>query len=180
MGLKEVKKNIYLKVKEGRIAMRNLETNSDELYKSVSGVVTAVNEREAEINGERIKFLEINIDSDGENFILSVPKNGSLARTIILSLASIEDFKETPVEFIPYKKDGYTNITVHTLDGNKLPWVCSYEELPAVKPIKLSNGKEVIDDGARQSFLEEMLNQIRQTLAVVNDEEDIEDDMPDE
>lgn len=54
-GLKPISEQgsqtIFLSIKHGRIAHRNIETSEENLYQSVTGVLTRLSERNADFNG---------------------------------------------------------------------------------------------------------------------------------
>ena len=188
-GLTNNERKAFLGIKLGKITYRPGKDAEPETYDNLSGVLKSITKREATINDTSMLFYDFIMENSGKIFDLSIPVGSGVARSIILSLASIKDFNGQTIRISPYLKDGkYTNVSVYS-NGERQHWVCEPNEVPAVKKIN-TGSKELTDDSDRIAFVESWVNVINERLQRVVDEEtgemqgpvvDIEsEDMPEE
>lgn len=176
-GLKPISEQgsqtIFLGIKHGRITRKNIETAEEELYQSVTGVLTRLSERNADFNGSTITFIELYLVNGDERYKLSVNRDSGAARSIINALASAKDFTK-PVVIRPWEGDPdesgrrFTNVSVYVGEAakeNKLPWAV---ELPKVKHTQVGRNL-VVDDTDRFNAVQKLMEDIRAKLGTTED-----------
>ena len=162
-GLGNRERKFFLGIAEGKITYRPNKDSEKTTYDFVEGRITGISRRDATINDKNIKFYEIGIENGGNNFVLSVPMDGSVARGIILQLASVQNFAGTTVRISPWLKDTYTNVSVYA-NGQKLNWAIDPKDLPPVKMVVVGN-KEYPDDSERMALVEKLVSEIVERIA---------------
>ena len=163
MGLINTSSNrIFLGINKGKITRKNGE--EIERFDAIEGVLSAINVRSVDIKGEPTQFLDLIIEDGGETYALSTQLNGGVSRSILLSLASVQNFVGARVAINPYlSKDGeHTNVAVR-VNGQKVSWVVSVDKLPAVKKVTVGT-KTVIDDTDRAAYFNQLVAEIQQRL----------------
>lgn len=160
-GLSVNEKRYFLGIKGGKITYRPGRDAEPETYDIFQGELKSIIKREASINGAPTLFYDITFMNSGLTYVLSVPMAGSVARSIILSLASVPNFHGKVIRISPYLKDGkYTNVSVYS-NGERVKWVI--EKLPDVKTIVIG-GKTYSDDSERIQCVENYVNVINDRL----------------
>ncbi len=99
-----------------------------------------------------MKIYDINLaDAQGEQAVLSVIADGSVARGLIMALVNIPDMSK-PVRIRAYSQDrdgrSYTSTIVYQ-HGEKVPWIKPMNELPKGEPVMV-NGKPFVVSGVAQ------------------------------
>ena len=158
----------FLSIKNGRITRKNPETSEEEIYQSVTGILTGLTERTADFNGTSINFIELHLTCGNEKYKLSVNRDSGAARSLINALASAMDFT-APLVIKPWLGDPdelgkrYTNVSVYVgqaVKENKLPWAVT---LPKVNYVQV--GRNLVpDDSARFAALQQLMQGIRSRL----------------
>ena len=148
----------YLGIAHGRITHRNRETGETDLYDNVTGLLTGIYERTAEFGGQEVSFYDFAIRSGSTDYVLSVNRDSSVARSLVNSLASVTDFS-SPVVIKPWETDPdetgrkYTNVGVYlgcVAKENKMSWAV---ELPKVQYQTVGRNR-VADDTERFRVLQ--------------------------
>ena len=155
---------VYLGIAHGRVTHKNRETGETDLYDNVTGTVTEIRERDAEFNGKAVAFFDIALSSGDTDYILSVNRDSGVARSLVNSLASLQDFSK-PVVVKPWETDPddngrtYTNVNVYVESiskENKLPWAI---ELPKVRYQQVGRNR-VADDTERFNAIQGLVGSI--------------------
>lgn len=187
MGLLTKNQNrIFLGISKGKITHRVQGQDEPELFDGIEGVLKDIVIRKASVKEKEMEFMDLIIQDGGNEYDLSVLLESGVARSLIMSLASIQNFVGR-LSIEPYMaKDGiHTNVAV-TFNAQKVGWVVSMSELPALEKIVTANGKEFIDDSKRSAYLRNLLTGIQQRVAAAQatpraaaapapDVEDVED-----
>ena len=169
MGLVTRNQNrTFIGIANGKITHRvkNAEGQFEtETFDGIEGTLKAINTRKASINNKEMEFVDLIIADGGEEFDLSIPLQGGVARSLIMSLASIQSFVGR-VAINPYlAKDGeHTNLAV-TFNGQKVGWVVSMAELPKIETVTLPSGDTVQDGGKRDRYIRDLLTGVQQRVA---------------
>lgn len=192
-GLSNSKKKTYLGIANGRITYKPGRDMDPQTYEQVDGIVKGIERRDAEINGSKMKIYDINlVDNQGEQAVLSVIADGSVARGLVMALVNIPDMSK-PVRIRAYSQDrdgrSYTSTIVYQ-NGEKVPWIKPMNELPKGEEVKVNgrpfvvNGVVQYDYSARNAKIDGYVDQVNAKCAAVNANEapevDFEDttDMP--
>ena len=158
MGLSSNSGNvIYLNVKNGKVARKN--ANGDiQLFDSVEGVITAVDFKDDEYNGQKFRKLVLTIEDGGEKYLLQVRTDSGSFRGLTQSIANA-DIKSV-VKLIPSSKTGDNGKPQTTIfvsqHGKALKWKWSKDnpgELPALQKVKVK-GQDVYDNTKQLEFFE--------------------------
>lgn len=167
MGLNAVSERgnrIYLGIAHGQVR-RRAKDGSEEFYRSVEGTFKGIVTRESEYNGTPLKYYDIILADGQDEYVLSVNRATSVARSIILHLASLKSFGETPIRIEPWNKTAdngkeYTNVSVYAA-GEKIRWVTS--DLPEAKSVTV--GSVVVrDDSELVEFVQRLADGVNAVL----------------
>lgn len=162
-------------------------TGEKEYYDSFEGILKNIIKRETTINNKPAIYYDLIMENSGNIYNFSVTYNGSPARSIILSIASVEDIKGKYIKISPYlSKNGYLNVSVY-INGERSSWVVPKEQIPPVKKV-VYGSKEIDDDSDRIAMVDSYVNLINQRLRKIVDEEtgetfdpeEVADDLPEE
>ena len=150
---------IFLSVTGGKIRRRTKDGN-EEFYKSVEGKFKGISMRESEYNGAPVNFYDFHLVDGNDEFVLSINRASSVARSIVLNLASVKSFAGTTIRISPWLKENngkqFTNISVYQ-NNEKLGWVTN--ELPEVPTVTV--GSDVVkDDSKLISFVQQLVDGI--------------------
>lgn len=147
----------YINIKDGKVVHR--EDGKEYFYDYIEGKLTDITTPKRTFNGEEVKVWYFKLEGENkEEYILSIGYNSGVAKTILNSLASAEDYSR--IRIFPYKKGEYTKVITYS-NGNKLNW--KYEELPPSEYIEI-NGKKVRDDSKRMILFDNISKEILQRL----------------
>ncbi len=151
-GLSNTSRKSYLGIANGKITYRPGRDAETQTFEQVDGTIKGINRRDAEINGSKMKIYDINLaDAQGEQAVLSVIADGSVARGLIMALVNIPDMSK-PVRIRAYSQDrdgrSYTSTIVYQ-HGEKVPWIKPMNELPKGEPVMV-NGKPFVVSGVAQ------------------------------
>lgn len=144
---------IFLGIAYGKITHRVQGQETPETYTDVEGHLKDIIIRNAEIKGVPTPFMDLIIEDGADTYNLSVQLNSGVARSIILSLASVQNFIGNTVRINPYlSKDGeHTNIAVY-VNNQKVSWVVEPSQIPALEYVQVGSQK-VADDTKRSKFI---------------------------
>lgn len=162
-GLGNRERKLFLGIAQGKVTYRAGRDAEVQTFDYVEGIIKGITRRDATINDKDIKFYEIAIQNGSNNFVLSVPMDGSVARGIILSLASIQNFGGLVVRISPWIKETFTNVSVYA-NGEKVNWAIDPSQLPPLKKVTVGR-KEFIDDTDRVAFVEGLVDEINARIA---------------
>lgn len=157
-------RRIFLGVSFGKITRKVQGQENPDTFTDIEGHLSEIVERSAEVKGVQTPFLDFIIEDGEDVYNLSVQKNSGVARSIILSLASVPDFVNNITRISPYlSKDGeHTNISVY-VNKQKVSWVVEPSKIPPLKKVVVGS-KEYADDTDRSKFFDELLAVIKQRL----------------
>ena len=152
LGVKE--KKIYLNIKEGKIY------DKETAYDYVQGYLKSIETKDREFRGEVVKYWYVNLQNQsGDLYSLSLHYSSGVAKSLFLSLASVEDWsKELKIQ--PYQSGEFTKVVAY-LGSEKLSWKTN--ELPAIEEVKVGD-KIVKDDSNRMRFIEGLVNEINRVI----------------
>ena len=110
-------------------------------YDFVEGQFVGIREHKAAANGRDNYYYDILLRDDTEVYDLSVGKDGSVARSIINTLATLDNFQNVVITIRPYPKtttDGkvFTNVAMRA-NGEKMSWLLDAKDLSAERLEKL-------------------------------------------
>jgi len=167
-GLGNNERRFFLGIANGKVTYRPAKDAEVQNFDFVEGRITGISRRDATINDHAMKFYEIGIENGGEKYVLSVLMDSSVARGIILPLASVKNFAGLTFKISPWLKDAYTNVSVYvkTPDGKseKLNWGIDPKDLPPVEKVTVGL-KEYTDDTKRIQLVESLVDQINECIA---------------
>lgn len=182
MGLIEnnSKTRIFLGISHGKITRRVPGEEAYQQYEAFEGNLRKVEERLADLPGAgKVRFVDFTFAEGDVDYVLSVQLSSSILRSIIFSLASIQDFKGNLIRINPYlSRDGqYTNISVYN-NGAQVKWAIEAKQIPPVKVVQLGT-TEAKDDADRVEFVRNYIKLVQQRLAAGSaDEAPAAPDMP--
>lgn len=167
MGLianSETGHRIYLGITGGKIRRRTKDGN-EEFYKAVEGKFKGVSVRESEFNGAPVTYYDFHLTDGNDELIVSVNRASSVARGIVLNLASAKSFAGSIIRIEPWAKENngktFTNISVYQ-NGEKLSWVTS--ELPEVPTVTVGSAI-VKDDSKLTAFVQQLVDGINYVVS---------------
>lgn len=159
MGLGHEKRKVFLHIKDGQVHRKT--PDGTETFDFAEGRVRSVKAADVEMKFGPVRMLEVEIEDDaGELFCLGTSLHGSVGRSIVNSLASVD--RLGVVRFRPYtNKKGYNAIFI-TSDGQRLSWK---EPVPELKVNKQGD----TDDTDRVVFTERLVKEVAAKLNGVAD-----------
>lgn len=167
-GLGNNERKYFLGIANGKVTYRPAKDAEVQTFDFVEGRITGISRRDATINGKPMKFYEFSIENGGEKYVLSLLMDSSVARGIILPLASVQNFAGLSFRISPWLKDAYTNVSVYA-NGQKLNWGIDPKDLPPIKTVQVGL-KEYTDDTERIQLIESLVDQINERItATAND-----------
>ncbi len=145
----------YLSLSDGKVV--HSEGGEKEYYSFVQGTLEKIYKRERNFNGETVLYWYVDIRGEkDELYSVSLPFRSGTFKSIVLSLATVEDISLSTIKIEPYKKGEFTKVVVYS-NGKKLDWIT--KELPAVEEIKIA-GQPVKDDTKRMAYIETLVKKI--------------------
>ena len=173
--------------KEGKIRSTS-GNDKDEKYKFIWGVLVGIEFVKDSWEGETIYKYHFKLEdpSHGSMDILQVGEASSAARGMIMSLISIPG-NIHQVKFTPFNKnhDGrtYTNVWVEHRTHEADPWEDTPEwdkkitkHLPDIKEVKLSDGRNILDDGERRKYIRGLAARIKKTKLNLRPDEVVDEE----
>ena len=159
-GLSNNERRYFLGISKGKIVYRPGKDAEPEYYDNFQGVVKSITKREALINEKPMLYYDIQMTAGDLLYVLSVPLASSVARSIILSLANIENIKGAIIKISPWKKDEYTNVSVYHKD-QRVSWVVN--GIPPLKEI-IYKKTRILDDTERVNLVDSYVTLINERL----------------
>jgi len=147
----------YYVIRNGKI-VRYEGNGVNSEFDAIDGIFKGISEREKEINGEKVKFIDFNFVDGEENFSVSCQKNSGPCMNILRCLINVEDFSQkVMIEVWATAKDGknFTNTSVKQ-NGQRIPWV----DIPKPMEYKLPTGEIVKSYKERDDFLQDIVNKL--------------------
>ena len=172
-------KRTFLSIRNGKITKTNRQTGVVETYDNLEGNFVSIVKRIVNFADGQVQMFDFTIVDGGEQFVISVPAYGSVARGIIMSLANIPNPAAGRIKITTWSKGDYTNTGVY-FNGQKISWPEGIE-VPKLEEITFK-GKVFKDDSARIAFVDDLVAKINAALAEGGqpvDEADPVGDMPD-
>lgn len=180
MGLGNRSKANFVRIKDGKFYLSSdLNTPYDEL----SGYIKDISFRDDEFEGKTIRKLVLNIDSDGDSFVLAFPFDSSYSSSFVSFIKNADLSKE--VVLVPVSKtegDKTTRSLLVKQDGN---WLKSYytkatpHGQPDFKKVVKKSGKVEWD---KEDFLEfrenVIMKELKPSLRAKIEVSDVDDDGP--
>jgi len=173
MGLSSNSGNvIYLNVKNGKVARKN--ANGDiQLFDSVEGVITAVDFKDDEYNGQKFRKLVLTIEDGGEKYLLQVRTDSGSFRGLTQSIANADI--NSAVKLIPSSKTGDNGKPQTTIfvsqHGKALKWKWNKDnqgDLPPLEKVKIK-GQDVYDNTKQLEYFEKFWKALPLAAAPVVD-----------
>ena len=175
MGLSSNSGNvIYLNVKNGKVARKN--ANGDiQLFDSVEGVITAVDFKDDEYNGQKFRKLVLTIEDGGEKYLLQVRTDSGSFRGLTQSIANADI--NSAVKLIPSSKTGDNGKPQTTIfvsqHGKALKWKWKWNkdhqgDLPPLEKVKIK-GQDVYDNSKQLEYFEQFWKALPLAAAPVVD-----------
>ena len=158
--IREQVQKTYLNISKGKIVKRTLA--GEEYYKNVEGGILSIYQRERKFPGGTAPYWYIDLrDVGGEIYSIGFSYTSNIFKSIILSLASVEDMLPLGSVLIePYFKDGKEKVVVY-YEGVKLDWVT--RELPPLEDVNVA-GRVVKDDTKRMQLICSLVEKIGNKL----------------
>lgn len=160
LGQLTQEKRVYLSINHGKVLVQG--TNGAKAYSFVEGSLEAIYKKSATFGGEEVVRWYINLRDGADLYTVCLPYSSGVFRSIILSLASVEQF--TPLHRIriePYEgRNGFTRVSVY-VNGEKLDWI--KRPLPAQEIVTVG-GKQVKDDSKQMAVIASLVEEIQRKL----------------
>lgn len=175
-GLANRNSAIYLTISNGKICRqvqnkteksvertnKNGRLVNEEFYDHLTGFLTNITVREADVAGTKMKFWQLTIDADGTIYQLQFNYSSSYAASFLKALPNADLTKE--VTLAPFMKiDGdKKKTTLFVMQGGKAVKYAYTREnpngLPELKKVRVK-GTDVWDDSDMMDFLEKMVKE---------------------
>lgn len=151
----------YLSLRDGMIVCKDGER--EELYTFVEGYLSRIFKTDRTFRGETVPVWYLTLkNEEGGEYSIAFPYNSGPFKSIVLSLASVENINtSTAIRIDTYEKDGYTKVVTRA-DGEKLNWVTS--DLPPTQEVVVS-GQIVKDYTERMRYIESLVSTITKRLS---------------
>jgi hypothetical protein len=160
MGLKNHQQVNYLKIKDGKF-YQSTDKEHTTPYDEFEGIITRMNFREDEYQGQKIEKLQITLTDGTDEFVLPVSFNSSYASSLISFLKNADLTQSlTLVPTMKVDQSGKEQRSILVKQGSQ--FVKSFytktspNGLPAFNKVKV-NGKEVWDKTDYLDFLRDVV-----------------------
>lgn len=159
LGQRQERKT-YLSITHGKVVQGT--GDSKQYYTYIDGSIEAIYTKHSHFGGEDVVRWYIDMRDGEELYSLCLPYSSGVFKSIILSLAAMEDLtNSTPVRIEPYEgKNGYTKVIVFA-DGIKLDWIT--KQLPPQEIITIG-GKQVKDDSKQMEYISSLCAKITERI----------------
>lgn len=158
----------FIGIKEGFVT-RKQKDGETQKFNFVEGVLTGLVNRDAEISGTTQHFLDFTFVDGDDTYVLSVLESGSVARSIILSLANAATLvgNRTRINVWPKPdkndpKRVWTNCEV-LVNGKHVDWAVDANDVPKAEK-RVIGSTTVIDDTERMKFVRKYIEIVREKL----------------
>lgn len=175
-GLSNRNSAIYLTISNGKIC-RQLQNKSEksvertnkngklvheEFYDHLSGMLTNISVREADVAGTKMKFWQLTVDADGVIYQLQFNYSSSYAASFLKALPNADLTKQiTLAPFMKVEGDKKKTTLFITQNGKALKHAYTKDApngLPELKKVRVK-GADVWDDTDMMDFLEKMVKE---------------------
>lgn len=129
---------------------------------SVEGIITKIDKKVGEFNGEPYTNTLIYLKDETNNFLLEL-KSNMLSRSLLNSILGIENFSKVVRIDLYNNKKGFASGSVYS-GGEKVSWKYSLEEQPSADKVKFK-GREMTDFSKIDAFFEEKVAELGKELA---------------
>lgn len=164
-GLGNNQRSNFIGIAQGKITYRPSKDAPRQEFDYVEGQIKKITKRSATINGERMEFYDILIQASKESYVLSIPVESSVSRSIINSLMSVNDFSGKIIRINPYVKtvgdSVYTNVAIRA-NGEKVDWF--RKDMPKPKVVRV-NKKDVSDFSEIDEIIEDFVEVLNKRFA---------------
>jgi hypothetical protein len=156
MGLTTRQKTKFVNIKEGKLY------SEGKAFDTLEARLERIRLQTREFRGEEVQYWYFDLIGDrGEKYSLGIHYRSGVARSLINTLASVEDFSK-PIAITPYQPEEFNKVFIEQ-GGQKLSWKTS--ELPPIQTVTLPGGGLAKDDSARLKFFEDMVADINSRLS---------------
>lgn len=159
-------KIIFVNIKKGKLAIK--KDNEAHLFEHLEGMLTDIEIRDEEYQGEKYKKLCLKINDRGEDFLLQMRLDSGYGRAFCKIILNV-DLKQ-PMKISPNftEKDGKQSGSLFiNQNGKALKWYFTKDnpgDLPPMKEITFK-GKTVWDNTDQQNyFIHMLLERVRANL----------------
>jgi hypothetical protein len=155
MALSVKQKTKYINIKEGKLY------SEGKPFDTLEARLERIRLQDREFRGEVIKYWYFDlVGAKAERYSLGIHYRSGVARSLINTLASVQDFSK-PVTITPYQSGDYTKVMVEQR-GEKLSWL--KPELPPVQTVTLPSGELTKDDSNRVNFFRDLADDINSRI----------------
>lgn len=156
--IQQTERKTYLNIKDGAVVKRT--EAGEERYSFVEGSLEDVTIRQRTFRGEKTPYWYIDLrdGASGELYSLGFPYSSNIFKSIIMALATAEDFRSIMIK--PYQQGGYDKAVVYS-EGVKLDWIS--KSLPPVEEVK-RGGLSIKDDSKRMEYICSLAEAVRGRL----------------
>ena len=156
----KLEKKIYLSINNGKVVQGTGENK--QYYNYINGFIEAIYIKHSNFGGEKVARWFMDMRDGEELYSLCFPYSSGVFKSIILSLASLENLTtNTPVRIEPYKgRNGYNKVVVYA-DGIKLDWIT--KQIPQQEIVTIG-GKQVKDDTKQMEYITYLCSMITERI----------------
>ena len=149
----------YLYISHGKIVMGT--GNSKKYYTFIEGCIEGIYTKHSRFGDEDVVRWYIDIIDGEESYSICFPYGSGVFKSVVLSLASLEDFAtDSSIRIQPYEKKGYTKVVVYA-DGQKLNWV---ENCLPPQDIITIGEKQIKDDTKQMEYISSLCAAIMERM----------------
>jgi len=181
----------YFKIKDGKIVVRDHDTQVDTFYDSFSGYLQSIDYVQSvqEYKGKKVTMKSFKVvfadsySTDALQHIWSPSPTSPIFFAFLNCILNIKDFTNVKLKLKPYLKDGQQRLIVYA-NGVKLDWKYAIKDVPPItkmlneknKPILDINGNQLWNHEARFEWLEKKTNEVNQLLGKLTGNTVLDDD----
>lgn len=157
------KPRVYFSISDGCFRHK-ISPDQIETCNYISGILTHVSQQQQTFNDGVVNFVNFTFSDDNNDLIVSFNRDKGTYRSVINTLASLDDLRNVDIELGIYKdrNSGYNRITVKA-NGQKITWLYSAAEIPAVEKFT-HNGRQFDDASKRDTFFEYLLQKVSNAI----------------
>lgn len=138
-------------------------TDTGNKQTSVSGILTNIESKESEINGDIVKSVSVFLKDKDETYLIDI-RYSILGRGILNSLISLEDSSQEIEISLYQNKKGYASACVRA-NGEILSWKFKLDELPKPDEIKDKKGNLIKRDYSEiDEFFDNEVSELKSRL----------------
>lgn len=142
----------------GRKEKVDNEWKTTEQFDTFNGQLRSMELGSYEWNGKRVETLAMFMrDPDGSMSKIEMSFSNGLTRSIINSLASVDNISEGDFRMSVYvNKSDYSAVSCQ-MDGKKLSWKYEIKDFPQPRKVKVNSTTEVTDSEETDNFFREVV-----------------------